>query len=136
MWLGSHTRALGPTLDFVLTLALGMLVPAAPSLLRSYGRYLKQWEKDHGPTRRRPLTDGELRVLRMIQEEHGLQNTEEDVFFTDRDEAAIFSKGRDGTRCLVLTNLAAFRAEGIIATDEALRREWLHRGPPRGERLT
>lgn len=77
---------------------------------------------------RRPLSDGELRILRMIQEEHGPQNTEQEVFFTDASEAAIFIKARDGTSpmMVVLTNLAAWRADGTIATEEALKREWLH----------
>ena len=64
----------------------------------------------------------------MIQEEHGPQNTEQEVFFTDADEAGMFIKARDGTSpmMVVLTNLAAWRADGTIANDEALRREWLN----------
>jgi hypothetical protein len=61
--------------------------------------------------RRRPLKEGESRILAMIQEEHGPQNTEQDVFFTDADAATIFIKGRDSTSPMrvVLTNLAAWR---------------------------
>ena len=64
----------------------------------------------------------------MIQEEHGLQNAEPEVFFTDADEAAIFIIAEDGTSpmMVVLTNLAAWRADGTIASDAALRRDWLH----------
>ena len=48
-------------------------------------------------------------MLRMIQEEYGPQNSEQEVFFTDADEAAIFVKAQDGTTpiLVVLTNLAA-----------------------------
>ena len=75
----------------------------------------------------RPLTEGELNVLRIIQDGYGQQNTADDVFFTDQDEASIFVKAKDGTSpmCAVLTNLAAWRAEGVIESDEVLRREWL-----------
>ncbi len=80
------------------------------------------------PMRLRPLTKGEADILRIIQEEHGSQNTEQEVFFTDADEAAIFVKGRDGTTpvMVVLTNLATWRKDGTIASDEALKRDWLH----------
>ena len=63
----------------------------------------------------------------MIQEEYGPQNTEKEVFFSEADEAALFVKARDGTSPLmvVLTNLAAWRQDGTIANDDALRSEWL-----------
>lgn len=77
--------------------------------------------------RRRKLTDEENKILSMIQEEYGLQNTEQDVF-SDKDGAVIFLKASDGTTpiMIVLTNLALFRKEGIIASDEELRSDWLH----------
>ena len=42
----------------------------------------------------------------MVQEGYGLQNTVDEVFFTDADEAAIFVKASDGTSPLManLTN--------------------------------
>lgn len=78
--------------------------------------------------KRRMLTEGETAILRMIQEAYGPQNTAEDVFFTDADEAALFVKAPDGTNPLmvVLTNLAAWREDGTISNDDVLRREWLH----------
>jgi hypothetical protein len=77
---------------------------------------------------RRKLTDEENKILRMIQEEYGFQNTEQDVFFSDKDDAVIFVKASDGTMpiMIVLTNLVLFRKEGIIASDEELRSKWLH----------
>jgi protein-S-isoprenylcysteine O-methyltransferase Ste14 len=58
---------------------------------------------------------------------YGAQNTEEDVFFSDRDEAVIVVKDRNGVQGLaaVLTNLAAWCADGTIASVEDLRSNWL-----------
>lgn len=82
------------------------------------------------PLNRRPLTLGEVDILRMVQEGFGLQNTEEEVFFTDAGEAAIFVKARDGIIpvCVALTNLAAWRADGTISSDAELKRDWLRVG--------
>jgi hypothetical protein len=64
----------------------------------------------------------------MVQEEYGPQNTEQEVFFSEADEAVLFVKARDGTSpiAVVLTNLAAWRQDGTIANDDELRKEWLH----------
>ena len=77
--------------------------------------------------RRRELTAAEAAILAVIQQGHGLQNTADNVFFTGADEAAIFVKASDGTSSLManLTNLAAWRADGTIPSDEELRRKWL-----------
>ncbi len=77
--------------------------------------------------RRRDLTPGEAGILRIIQEGYGLQNTADEVFFTSSYEAAIFVKASDGTSRVManLTNLAAWRADGTIPSDEELRRDWL-----------
>jgi hypothetical protein len=77
--------------------------------------------------RRRDLTSGESGILRMVQEGYGLQNTVDEVFFTDADEAAIFVKASNGTSPLManLTNLAAWRADGTIPSDEELKADWL-----------
>jgi hypothetical protein len=76
---------------------------------------------------RRDLTAGEAAVLRLIQEGYGPQNTLDEVFFTDADEAAIFVRASDGaTKVMaILTNLAAWRADGTIPSDDELKREWL-----------
>jgi hypothetical protein len=76
---------------------------------------------------RRDLTAGEALILGMMQQEYGLQNTADDVFFTSGGEAAIFAKAPDGTSPLMasLTNLASWRANGTIASDEELRKSWL-----------
>jgi hypothetical protein len=77
--------------------------------------------------RRRELTSGEAAILEIIQQGYGPQNSADQVFFTDANEAAIFAKGRDGTSGVManLTNLAAWRADGTISSDEDLRKKWL-----------
>jgi hypothetical protein len=76
---------------------------------------------------RRELTVDERAILETIQIGYGPQNTESQVFFTDSGEAAIFVRARDGSSplCAVLSNLAAWRADGTIANDQDLRRQWL-----------
>ena len=65
----------------------------------------------------------------MIQQGYGPQNSLNEVFFTDADEASIFVKSSDGESLLLanLTNLAALRGDGTISSDEELRRDWLRR---------
>jgi hypothetical protein len=77
--------------------------------------------------RRRKLTANEAAVLTTIQQGYGPQNSVDAVFFTDADEAVIFVKASDGTSNLManLTNLAAWRADGTIPSDEKLKRDWL-----------
>ena len=75
----------------------------------------------------RKLTAGESAILAIIRDRFGDRNTPEEVFFTDADEAALFIKAPDGTSVAAanLTNLAAWRADGTIGTDEELKTEWL-----------
>lgn len=75
----------------------------------------------------RDLTAGESAILLLIQQGYGSQNAIEKVFFTPANEAAIFVKATDGTsRMMVnLTNLAEWRANGTISSDEDLKRDWL-----------
>jgi hypothetical protein len=63
----------------------------------------------------------------MIQDGYGSHNSDAEVFFTDADEAAILVKASNGTSPLManLTNLAAWRADGTIPSDEELKTEWL-----------
>lgn len=77
--------------------------------------------------RRRELTAIEAAVLKVIQQGYGPQNSVDAVFFTDADEAVIFVKASDGTSNLManLTNLAAWRVDGTIPSDEELKRDWL-----------
>jgi hypothetical protein len=77
--------------------------------------------------RRRDLTPAEAGILRMIQEGYGPQNTADEVFFTESDEAVIFVKASDGSSRVManLSNLAAWRADGTIPSDEVLKRDWL-----------
>lgn len=81
-------------------------------------------------THRRDLTSGEAKILGIIQDGYGSKNTVDEVFFTLEDEAAIAVKNSAGhTQIMVnLTNLATWRANGTIPTDEALRKDWLRLG--------
>jgi hypothetical protein len=76
---------------------------------------------------RRKLTAGEAHVLELVQEIYGDQNTEEEVFFPREGEAAIFVKAADGSIPLMvhLTNLAEWRANGAIGSDQELKKDWL-----------
>ena len=78
------------------------------------------------PTQKRPrreLTEGESFVLQQIQDLYGNQNTEQDVFFSKRDEAFILVRDQTGVEGLfaVLTNLATMYADGDFATIKELR---------------
>ena len=75
----------------------------------------------------RELTPGESAILSMIQQGYGSRNTVDEVFFTDANEALIFVKVSDGTGPVMtnLTNLAAWRADGTIPSDEELKKKWL-----------
>jgi hypothetical protein len=73
------------------------------------------------------LTAGERAILELIQIGYGPQNTESQVFFSDTGDAVIFVRALDGTSplCAVLTNLAAWRADGTIKSDQELKEDWL-----------
>jgi hypothetical protein len=70
--------------------------------------------------RRRELTDVEKFVLNEVQAYWGAQNTVDEVFFTARDEAALFVLDRDGSRpvMVVLTNLGAWHRDGMLSIEE------------------
>lgn len=74
--------------------------------------------------KRRDLTDVERFVLSEVQAYWGDQNTEDKVFFTDQDEAALFVLARDGSNpaMVALTNLGAWHRDGTLST-EALREQ-------------
>jgi hypothetical protein len=76
---------------------------------------------------RRVLTAGETAVLAMIQQGYGPQNSADTVFFTNVGEAVISVTASDGTSPLManLSNLATWRADGTIPSDDDLKRDWL-----------
>jgi hypothetical protein len=76
---------------------------------------------------RRVLTAGETEVLAMIQQGYGPQNSADSVFFTNAGEAVTSVTASDGTSPLManLSNLAAWRADGTISSDDQLKSEWL-----------
>ena len=63
----------------------------------------------------------------MIQQGYGPQNDADGVFFTKADKAVIFVKTYNGTSPLManLSNLAAWRADGTISSDDELKSDWL-----------
>jgi hypothetical protein len=79
---------------------------------------------------RRALTQNELLVLEQIQDMYGPQNTEDRVFFSDRNEAVLMVTDRDGVAGMmtVLTNLGAWYADGTIGSLQELRDKWLSPG--------
>jgi hypothetical protein len=76
---------------------------------------------------RRKLTIGESKILALIQEEYGPQNTEKDVFYSDKGEAAIFAKDIHGMpyKLIVLTNVAAMCENGTISSEQELISKWI-----------
>ncbi len=77
--------------------------------------------------KRRELTNEEREILRVIQSLYGPQNDAGHVFFSNQNEAVIFIKDGDGVQVLAanLTNLSNFRADGTIASEDELVRDWL-----------
>jgi hypothetical protein len=77
--------------------------------------------------RRRVLTAEESVVLAKIQQGYGPQNSVDNVFFTNTDEAVISVKASDGASPLIanISSLAAWRADGTISSDDELKSEWL-----------
>ena len=75
----------------------------------------------------RALTPGELEVLKVIRDHYGPLNVPEIVIFSEEGDAIIWVKADDGSIPLManLSNLAAWRADGSIASEEELRRKWL-----------
>lgn len=76
---------------------------------------------------RRALTDGETAILLIIQEGYGKHNSIDRVYFSATDEAVMFCKLANGMNAAYvnLSNIAAGRAAGTIASDEELRVKWL-----------
>jgi hypothetical protein len=76
---------------------------------------------------RRVLNVREAAILAMIQQGYGPQNTVDTVFFTNADEAVILVKAYDGSSPMIanLSNLAEWRADGTISSDDELKRDWL-----------
>lgn len=68
---------------------------------------------------RRHLTDKERFVLSEVRAWWGDQNTEQDLFFTDRYEAALFVKDRDGELPVLvnLANIGDWHRYGMLSPD-------------------
>jgi hypothetical protein len=79
---------------------------------------------------RRELTEGETAVLVLIQQGYGAHNSVDKVFFSPANEAVMFVRLLNGMSIVManLSNLAARRADGTIASDEELKTKWLRLG--------
>jgi len=79
--------------------------------------------------KQRNLTEQEKAILKIIQVNFGSHNTENNIMFTDESDAVIWVKDENGNLCVVadLTNLAAWRTNGTISTEEELL-HWLNVG--------
>ena len=69
----------------------------------------------------------ERRILELIQDHYGPQNTPESVDWTERGEAVLWVQDHSGTSVLLasLTSLANWLADGTIASESELKRDWL-----------
>jgi hypothetical protein len=76
---------------------------------------------------RRVLTEGETAVLTIIQEGYGSHNSIDKVYFSPANEAVMFVRLENGMSVVManLSNLAAWRADGTIASDDELKTKWL-----------
>lgn len=76
---------------------------------------------------KRPLTEGENAVLLIIQAGYGAHNTIDRVYFSPANEAVMFCKLANGMNAAFvnLSNLAAGRLNGTIASDDELRTKYL-----------
>jgi hypothetical protein len=73
------------------------------------------------------LTEAETAVLTIIQEGYGAHNSVEKVHFSREGEAVIFVRLTNGMSIVFanLSNLATWRIDGTISSDEELRTKWL-----------
>jgi hypothetical protein len=76
---------------------------------------------------RRILTDGETAVLAIIQEAYGPHNSRDKVYFSPAGEAVMFIRLANGMSIIFanLSNLAAWRADGTIPSDDELKTKYL-----------
>ena len=75
---------------------------------------------------RRPLTSGEAAILRIVQEEYGPQNTEEDVSFTPAREAHLVIKAPGGgTITTISLSSFVWAIERGEVNEQDLRNDWI-----------
>jgi len=66
------------------------------------------------------LTEGEPGLLALIQAHHGMQNSPEDVFWSEANEAVLAVKDSCGSVLVManLTNLAQWHEDGTLSTEQ------------------
>ncbi len=76
----------------------------------------------------RDLSEGESAILNLIQVHYGPLNTREEVAIYDSNEAVIWVKDAEGSAVLMvnLTSLSEWLADGTIAGEAELMRDWLN----------
>jgi hypothetical protein len=89
--------------------------------------YIREGAQVRMAVERRDLTPGETRILEITLDICGSNNSADEVFSRRSNEAVINVKNSAGSARLMvnLTSLAAWRADGTIPTDDALRKDWL-----------
>lgn len=75
---------------------------------------------------KRPLTSGEDAILRIVQEEYGPQNLDQDLSFTPANEAHLVINSHDG-QFVTAISLTAFAhaMEGGQVSEQELRNDWI-----------
>ena len=78
------------------------------------------------PKERLARREAVVRILEMIQAHYGSHNTAASIAWMN-DDAVLWVKDATGAMVLMahLTNLATWRLDVTIATDEELRSDWL-----------
>lgn len=79
----------------------------------------------------RPLREEERRIIKLIQAYYGPLNNNEDLVKWIEGDATLWVADRGGENVLMvnLTNLATWRSDGTITSDEELERDWLRINP-------
>ena len=95
--------------------------------MAAYGESRHRVQTDNIMTQR-DLSAGESAILNLIQVHYGSLNTREEVAVYDSNEAVIWVKDAEGSAVLMVnpTSLSEWLADGYIAGDAELLRDWLN----------
>jgi hypothetical protein len=76
---------------------------------------------------RKKLTIGEEKILAVVQDEYGPQNTQKDVIYSDQGDAMVFAKDEHGVpyKLINLTVVAAMCENGTIKSEQELLSKWI-----------
>jgi hypothetical protein len=76
---------------------------------------------------RKKLTIGEEKILAVVQDQYGEQNSQKDVIYSDEGNAMIFAKDEHGVpyKLIDLTAVAAMCENGTIKSERELLSKWI-----------